>query len=209
MALKKKDGTTYRLRGPVPFMRDQNMFDDFILHNFSFSSIVLSDDGPALVATEGRLGFVEELTDLHRDDKHTPLPITPTSEQSDAEFLPPPEVVKKQETPTAASSVLKKSPNKVPVYCRPASVRVYADELYGETRRTIEYGEPFIFEGVVVYADDLSLTVWSPTETVTIGSTIFPQNRDKRWWKVSSRQPQMNGWLLQCSISDDQPRFRA
>lgn len=205
MALKNKDGTPYRLRGPVPWMRDQHMWDTFALHNFAFKGITIEDDGPTEEVVQGRIGFVEELADLTKTDT---LPVAEPVEvvESVETVLPPPAETKKEEMPPAISSMLKNSPNKVSVYCLPGIPK--KDDFYGENRGKFDYGEPFTFEGVVVYGDDITTTVWSPTEQVTKGSIIFPQNRDKRWWRVVSRDPKMGGWMLHGTVSDFQPQFR-
>jgi len=43
MTLKNKDGSTYRLRGPNPLMREQELWRDFKLHNFQFKGVVVAD----------------------------------------------------------------------------------------------------------------------------------------------------------------------
>lgn len=46
MAIKRKDGSVYKLQGPNPLMQDQSFWDGekSVVHNFSFKEIVTSDD---------------------------------------------------------------------------------------------------------------------------------------------------------------------
>ena len=39
MAIKNKDGTDYRLKGPNPHMKNQLLWDHFELHNMNFEEI--------------------------------------------------------------------------------------------------------------------------------------------------------------------------
>ena len=202
MGLKKRDGTPFRLAGPVPYMRDQQMWEAFTLHNFTFKGVTVDDNGPEEVVRQGKLGFVEELADLTKQDAKAVEVIEPTP----VEELP--EQIPTKKMPSGTAATLNNAPNKVTVRCLPGVIQKNKDDLYGETRSQIVYGDPFMFEGVVVYGDDLAMTVWSPTDQVTKGSVIFPQNRDKRWWRVASVESKMEGWMLHCGVSDFQPQYR-
>jgi hypothetical protein len=205
MTLKNRDGTPFRLRGPIPFMRGQQMWNDFVLHNFVFKGVTVTDSGPAEVAVvPGRLGFVEELADLTKEAESK----IPPAKLEEPVFVPPIAEVPVKETPPTIASMLKNSPNKVTVLCLPGRMSKNIDDLYGESRPQVVYDDPFVFEGVIVYGDDLSLSIWSPTDKVTKHSVVFPQNRDKRWWRVVGIEPNMQGWMLNTTISDFQPQFR-
>lgn len=178
-------------------MRDQQMWDEFVLHNFLFKGVTVADNGSVEFVHQGNLSFVEELAEVRKEDNNTPI------------FEPKPVVEMQPEAPKSVASILKESPNKVTVYCQPGISRKNRDEFYGEVRgEKIDYGEPFVFEGVVIDGDDVALVLWSPTDKVTKGSVLFPQNRDKRWWKVVATEPNMQGWILHTVISDYQPQFR-
>jgi hypothetical protein len=207
MALKNKDGTQFRLRGPIPFMRDQQMWNEFLLHNFVFKGVTVPDSGPTEApSVQFRLGFVEELADLTKEAE-AEAKIEPTKIEEKI-VLPPISEAPVQAAPPTIASMLKNSPNKCTVYCLPGNLKKNTDDLYGESRPQVVYGDPFVFEGVIVYGDDMSLSIWSPTDKVTKHSVLFPQNRDKRWWKVVGIEPNMQGWMLNTTISDYQPQFR-
>lgn len=206
MALKNRDGTAYRLAGPIPFMREQAMWENYQLHNFRFKGVTVEDKGPLQIAQEARLGFVEELADLTRADEE--FVAEPVVDVKLEEPLPPVAETKVQQPPTAVSSMLKHSPNKVTVYCLPGTMKKMKDDLYGEVRSQVVYGDPFVFEGVVLYGDDTSLSLWCPTDQIGKGSILYPQNAEKRWWRVMAVEPNMQGWMLHTTISDYQPQFR-
>lgn len=180
------------------------MWDTFVLHNFVFRGVIVSDNGPVETLYQGPTTFVDDLSNMTSGVSDDPPTVDAPA------FVPPIENVKSEPTPPSIAALLKNSPNKVVVLCQPGVVRKNKDDLYGEIRtQVVPAGEPFTFEGVIVYGDDLSLSIWSPTDRVTRGSVIFPQNRDKRWWKVVSVEPNMQGWMLNTVISDYQPQFRA
>jgi hypothetical protein len=196
MTLRKSDGTPYRLNRTNPFMMNQEIWNgDFTLHNFKFKELVVPDTGQTDYRSLEQVSFVDELAEAVQD-------IT--------KDLPPVESVKVETPPPKVTSVLKHSPNKVVIYCLPGVVKKVKDELYGDMKTKIDYtGEPFTFEGIILLGDDISLTIWCPTDQVTVGSVLYPQNGDKRWWRVSSVKPNTDGWMLEMGISDFQPRFRA
>ncbi len=200
MTLKNRDGTPFRLKGTIPFMREQQMWDSFLLHNFTFKGVTVADGDSVQITEQLKLGFVEELADLVRPEDNAETHVE----------VPPIENVQVKETPPTVASILKNSPNKVLIYCLPGVIdKSTNDILYGEIRPSpIKHGEPFVFEGIVVYGDDITLSIWSPTDQVTVGSVLFPKNKDKRWWRVVSRESNMQGWMLNTTISDFQPKFR-
>ena len=168
---------------------------DFVLHNFKFKEIVVPDSGRFDYGSVQHVGFVDELAGYEQETSAT---------------LPSVDSVKSETPPPKATSILKHSPNKVVIYCLPGVIKKGRDELYGDPRPSkIEYTkDPFTFEGIILLADDLSLTIWCPTDQVTVGSVLYPQNNDKRWWRVLSSTPNTEGWMLETGISDFQPQFR-
>lgn len=195
MTLRKSDGTPYRLNRPNPLMLNQEIWDgDFVLHNFKFKETVIEDGSKFNYRSVEHVPFADEIANAIQDE---------------GEDLPPIETVKAETPPPKATSILKHSPNKIVVYCLPGVIKKVRDDLYGDTKTKIEYvSEPFTFEGIVLLADDISISVWCPTDQVTVGSIIYPQNNEKRWWRVMKSSPNTEGWMLEAGISDFQPRFR-
>ena len=40
MVIKNKDGSEYKLRGPNPIMKNQNLWDNFQIHNMNFDEVI-------------------------------------------------------------------------------------------------------------------------------------------------------------------------
>ena len=154
-------------------MRDQQLWEEYQLHNFVFKPFIVEDTGSAKFVHQKNSTIVDELAALKEESLEIPI--------------------------------LKNSPNKIVVNCLPGNKK---DDFYGENRGKITYGDPFTFEGIVVQADDMGLSMWSPTDKVTKGSVIFPQNREKRWWRIIRVEPDTQGWMIHGTISDYQPQFR-
>jgi hypothetical protein len=186
MAIKNPDGTIYKLHGPNPAMKTQNLWDnEFIIHNMKFQGEVYSTNEPV------------------------PLPIPlPQKDSFIAELsIPEPKPEIKPVLPEP-----KKEPEliKIHVYCLPATIRERKDVLYGEKYQTIQYGSPFLFEAIPITDEDLFMQVWTNVEAATsVGSVLYPKQSKKRWWKISERTEKNNGWLLTCIPSEHMPSFTA
>lgn len=178
MVIKNKDGTIYKLSGPNPLMKEQNIENvPFLVHNFG----------------------QEEITEK---DKNIDIPIlTPKTSQEKPKLEPKiePKVELKSE-PTVPKI------NYTQFACSPVIMRKRSDEFYNETYSTIEYLEPIIFNGVVLDQSDFEFKFWSEQE-LTIGSILYPKTQEKRWWKIKSQQVEQKGWTYLCDISSQQPGF--
>lgn len=195
MPIKRKDGTTYKLTGPNPIMVTQDRWDrsKLVFHNFCWKGKTVPDTSAITPYSSAfRLNPVGE----------KPMMVQPVA-------VPEPEVKVTYEEPEpivqqAEPEVFK---NKIQVWCLPAKIKDVKDSLYGDSYRTIKYGEKFIFEGIVVENNDLTFSIWTNVPHVAPGAVIFPRNEDKRHWRVSTVTPKTGGYLLNCIMSDFQPDF--
>ena len=89
----------------------------------------------------------------------------------------------------------------------PAKVKTVIDDLYMDRSFKVSYGQKFTFEVIIVDETDLSIVFWTHLENVERFSIIYPQNNEKRWWKVDSVKSAPEGFFLRCLPSDDQPAF--
>jgi hypothetical protein len=191
MAIKKKDGSVFKLRGPNPLMNGQSVWKGNIkVHNLNWQPEVIEDSHPQVATFETPLKnkMLEELIET----KPVEIPIRETR-------ITPKEPEPQLKTTDSALVVM---------HCLPATVKEHKDLLYGEVRRTVKYGSPFTFEAILVENGDLTLIFWTPLAKVTEGSIVFPQNLEKRWWRVASRQSKNSGYVLTCGPSDYQPAFK-
>jgi hypothetical protein len=97
----------------------------------------------------------------------------------------------------------------VEYYCAPAvGIKKFTDDLYGNTYDTVEYGEKFIFDAIVIDLSDFELQFWC-VKPVTTKSVIYKKNKQggERWWKITEVEPKMDGWLAKAITSDLNPDF--
>jgi hypothetical protein len=226
MTLRNKDGTVYKLPGPNPVMRDQKLWADFQTHNLKWSP-EKSEDTTVVTPVQSdfqtpRDSFLDALDRATEEVKH---------EIKVVENLPE---IKKQDVPEikvvenpVQTPLVERKPIVVPdkeqlaatsedtipktfIHCLPAFVRERRDALYGETYKTIKYGQPFSFEGVILDQGDLTIDVWTDIDKILVGSVLFPKiPYSRRWWRVQKREAKAGGWLLSAVPSDYQPSFDA
>jgi hypothetical protein len=127
---------------------------------------------------------------------------TVDSEVHEPEIEPEPEIeiVEDYDSQTELEEVK----NKVRVYCLPALP--IKDDIYDEVH-DIKYGQQFLFEAVVVSQNDFAIMFWTNIDMINKHSIIFPQNRQKRWWKVLRKEEKGPGFLYTATPSDIQPDF--
>lgn len=189
MSIKKKDGTTFRLQGPNPIMREQTLWDgkDFKLHNFDSDEVHVQAAPPELPKFESMADF-DDLSTIETEEIKVEVKETPV----------PPQPPKQQKQPRSA--------NTVKVYCLPASFTQTQDDVYGETRTSLTYGQQFQFECEMLSQDDLTCRIKTNLTGVERQSIIFFP-KERRWWKVSVAEHNNNGLFLTCTPSDIQPSF--
>jgi len=98
---------------------------------------------------------------------------------------------------------------KVAIHCLPAVRIEHVDKTYGQRYATLrtDFGNKFVFEAVMLEEQDLAIQFWTTCQQVTVGSILYPMNKDKRWWKVRDREPKTGGLLMTAVITDFNPSF--
>lgn len=97
----------------------------------------------------------------------------------------------------------------VEYYCAPAIGRkTFTDDFYGSTYDTIEYGEKYLFDAVVIDQSDLELQFWC-VKPVTSHSVVYRKIKQggERWWRIKDVEPKTGGWLAKAITSDSNPDF--
>jgi hypothetical protein len=221
MAIKKKNGTVYKLKGPIPVMLDQERWDEFQTHNFDWDTATEKDDSNLNKHQSDfgdlKEGFVEELETtkppmpdikIVESDSVSPveIPEEPEPEMPDlsSEIIPEPE----EGPPPAEQRKLPSNLQKAFVYCLPATMTQKVDELYGDKFTTIKYQRAFSFEAVIVKNSDLVFQLWTTVDKISRGSVLFPKLGEKRWWRVEEIVPKSGGFLVTGVPSDHQPSFQ-
>lgn len=219
MALKNKDGTIYKLSSPNPVMKKQEIWSSFTLHNMKWKTERYKDLMELKPATSDfkiREDFVSEL--INTKPPEVIAPVQPKVLETKVE--PKREVIKETQVYEAKKEAIKiQEPQinfdldidleaeKVFIHCLPAVIKMKHDKLYDEVYKTIQYGQPTSFEGIILVQGDINMTVWTDVIQIGEGSVLYPKTNFKRWWKVDDKTAKARGWLLTCSPSDYMPSF--
>lgn len=228
MAIKDKDGNVYKLRGPNPLTKDMSNWDKSAtkLINIGWKSEVVEDSrNPLKMAKENIIDIADELGLFEGPTKSkTVSPVEFINSLSEPVAPPktdPPVKIEPKVDPPAPivgnvvnitvdpklARILKE--RGVEYYCAPVvNSRVVKDELYGSSYATLEYGDAFMFDAVIIDASDLQLQLWCVRQ-LNPGSIIYRklQQGGERWWKIDSVEPKTGGYLCLASISDLNPDF--
>lgn len=188
MAIKNKDGTVYRIEGPNPFMNNQELWKDCVKHNLEWKDEIVFDflkQKLNLPVQESAESFLEEIEEKPQEKpKQEPVPIAPR----------PVPRKEKREFDTIES------------FCLPVDIIENKDDLYGEIKQKVIYGEVFTIEIVVLEQADLTFRFWT-THKINKGSIIYPKNKDKRWWKVAEITDAPKGFMYLGLPSSFTPSF--
>jgi len=225
MAILNKEGKVYKISGPNPLVKHQEVWDPsgLVFHNFEWDEVKMTG------------------SQRIRNKKPTPVIVEPPPEK----IIPPqpknPPQIKDPEPNVDPKPDSKPEPvrpqaddreydmpyikHKVLSYCLPAHLESKSDKLYGESWKKVKYGKKLIFPSVVIEATDFALSFWTsdPDEKITERSIIYPfayeihnQSTDHydrvpydeyRWWKVTGKERKEGGWLFTTIPSEIQPDF--
>lgn len=195
MAIKRKDGSIYKVRGPNKIMITQDEWDDdhVITRNFNLG---------------------QDVVEIKED--FTPIKTKPFLKEKKVEVYkpelpekPPVEEAKVEPQKTEEKSEIKKY-DKTMVFCLPAKITKYVDTLYGDEVKRLTYDKPFKFEIIISYNGDIKFNFWTNLKGVEVNSIVFvPDSR--RWWRVAKVMPDTsnNGFNFECLPSDLKPEFNA
>ena len=199
MVIKNLDGSEYKLKGPNPIMKTQNLWDEFQIHNMNFDEIIDKFKNENKKTTILNLNkdeiVIEDLKKSENNIKLEPkieLPI-------EKELKPEPEPPKKEENNNFEI-------NKTTIHCLPANVSIKEDYLYGDVKKIVKYSEKFKFDAVLLEISDFQISFWTNLK-LSNESIIYPKNSDKRWWKITGSEPKFNGSIYYGKISDITPNF--
>ena len=225
MAIKDKDGSILKLRGPNPVMRVQDRwdFDTITTENFRpDEQIVLRDDRKRSESVDSEfvprdIGEELELTDKTTDDRFVSAEqfLGELDEQNEAatpvepDLRPPTTPTETATTPTPLPDRTARrliAENTTTIWCAPVVETEFKDDLYGERRIRRSYGQKVLLEGIIVSESDSEMIFWSEPLCGN-GSIVYPQNRSKRWWRVESSETKTGGHLHRTIFSDVNPDF--
>lgn len=194
--IKNRDGSTFRLRGPNPLLKSQNIGQEgaaLIIHNIESLTQEIEDV------------VYKQQTKTIRESKPAPKPepaqvIDQPKPAVQVVEQPKPEPVKHK----AHNDISKE--RKPVAYCLPAIEDMKYDMLTGKFNSTTRYGEKFTFEVQMVEEDYLSCLMWGPLQEMPLNSIIYIFDQ-RRWWKVLGTEPYQGGLLINCMPSEKNPSF--
>lgn len=201
MAIKDKDGNVFKLSGPNPVMKTQELWDlkNIIYHNMKFGEIIAEGE------REPEINVV-----LHK------LSDQPTTQEVLARAEPQPIPVEEEPVSVAVMEPVKPSvtqktaqllqKNKVIFYCLPVLIQKYSDDLYGGEYTKDIYGDKFAFPAIVIEETDLVIQFWADTK-LPERSVVYPKMRTKRWWRIQESSEKSGGHLYSAVASDVNPDF--
>lgn len=219
MVIKNKDGTVYKLKHPNPIMIEQDIWSNFEIHNMSFNEETVINPNKDAIKVKKKISIGKEVVDTKENqEKREVVSVNTVVIEEKPAIQPPlpitqPEVVAPQEIndptierpPTINEKLL--SYKRTIVNCLQADVKEHIDDLYGERSVKVNYKSKFTFEAIFIDEDDLNLVFWTHLEKVTKHSIIYPRNKEKRWWKVTSVKKAPEGYFINCMPSQYHPNF--
>jgi len=195
MVIKNKDGSEYKLSKPNPHMKNQLLWDSFELHNMNFENIkgLIKKNKVEIKEIEVEEIKVEEVE----------IEEVEIEEKEVKEFKEVKEVKEEAKEEAEEESSVKKTL----IYCLPAKIKIHEDILYGEVKKIITYEKKFKFEAVILNITDVGMDIWTNAVVIEKESILYPQNFDKRWWKVNNISSKFDGKILSCVLSSITPSF--
>ena len=223
MAIKGKNGKVVKLRGPNPVMKNQKKWDMDKLQyiNMGWQNEVIVDERNPIQKFKTDFNVVdigEELGLVQNEEANTAVlpakefleeiqetpvvePVEPVIEKPVEE-----ENVVLNVDPHLAKMIKERG---VEYYCAPVvGENQHVDNLYDNSYYTMQYGDKFVFDAIVVEESDLQLQFWCVRD-VTIDSIVYRKIKTKgqRWWRIKDIEPKTGGFLCRAITSDTNPDF--
>jgi hypothetical protein len=180
MAIKNNDGSVYKLRGPNPVMKKQEIWnneEEFKLYNCHWEHETINDNSP-------------KLKTLHSDFIIKEKEIKIINNQTEPEI----KIIERNKPSEPPKLKVKQLHDKVIFHCLNAIQIKVEDNFYEEERPKIEYDKTFSFEAIITSQDDINMMFWTNIK-IAKQSIVYPQNAEKRWWEIIEVQKRGEGYL--------------
>ena len=218
-----KDGKPYKtFSRPNPLMSDQSFFkiEDLEFHNFHWTPTVVLGEAPILKnipkKQESFLDSFKKPSEIIREEIKSVREDKSDDSVRKREILNPiPEAVtEKVEIPLVKPEVDLDARSIVYVHCLPAEVRESKDELYGETRKYVKYGNKFQFEAYLLNFNDLEINLRSKQEIskssiILVGKYKFGGDdlELRNCWRVKNCKSTDKGFIILAEITNQEVDF--
>lgn len=218
MSIKNKDGSIFQLKKPNPLLKTQDITDDeHVVHNLFIEEILvrynkkkkpLSPNG-AVVSTPDLPPVLEEQIQAPSVSDLKPMPLPKITEheavfESDnkEEIIADDKIEKDDDYMEDSDEAMQDT---LSCWCLPGEYRSHVDNLYGETRRNLVWGDKFIFEGIILESTEMMFVIWTQVK-INPPSIIYIRSQ-RRWWRVTEVNSYDNGFAMSCLPSETRPSF--
>lgn len=228
MTIYDSSGKVYKLTGVNPIMRDQADWDKKkmqLINMKSWKSEIVEDERNPVEKFKTDFNVVSIGDELGLFEGPEP-PQTEVIKAKDFidDINQTVEVVEPEPEPLVEEPIVSKEPVVLDLdaraarlikergaeyYCAPAiGVKEHRDDFYGSSYKTIQYGDKFIFDAVLIDQSDLQLQFWC-VRKLEVNSVVYRKLRQggERWWRITAVEPKTGGYLATASISDSNPDF--
>lgn len=225
MTIYDSDGKVYKLKGVNPIMKDQADWDKKkiqLINMKSWKSEIVEDERNPVDKFKTDFNVVDIGEDLGLfegpeppqtevvkakdfiDDINQPEPVVEKPVVEEPEMIEESVVL---DLDVRAARLIKE--RGVEYFCAPAiGVKEHHDDFYGSSYKTIQYGDKFLFDAVLIDQSDLQLQFWC-VRRLELNSVVYRKLRQggERWWRVTSVEPKSGGYLATATVSDSNPDF--
>lgn len=204
MAIKNKDGSAFILRGPNLLMmhqQDWNKSKVRYINMGNWKCDVVEDAQENVVTIQKPEEKSVPVTAKQFLEELRTIPVTKPEPEPEPESKPEPPV--NQEL----KNLFERKGYKY--FCAPAiGTKTHVDSLYGNTYKTTQYGEKYLFDALVMNQNDLELVLWCMNQ-IAVNSIVYCKVKEggERWWKIRSVEPKNGGYVLSAFPSDVSPDF--
>ncbi len=217
MPIRRKDGSVFKLTGPNKIMITQELWDNeefIIMHNFNDITKVtlegVDTDKPVITLPEpivlesGPSIDIPVPMEVVVQIEKQAEPIVQVLPESQAKPEPLPTKVDIDNRPKSPYRSLEITE----LFCLPATISQYTDDLYGDEVIRVNYQDPFKLQATIVANSDVRIVFWTTVKKVTVKSVLFHRVH-RRWWRVQEIQDDAagDGIVLICIPSDLKPDF--
>jgi len=237
MPIKDRDGKVYKLQGPNPVMKEQDLWDKSKLKfiNFKTEDEVVKDDGKRTVISDviNKEGprpkeDIENVLVLSPEPKIDPKPIIQEVPVVEVVIKPEPEPVVEVKAPERIlppkpKSEMSRTSGEQPEFynddqkakIRQKKIQVYCLPVFDRKVKDDIYGDTFTvkaygdkFTFEAVMVEEEDLFCRFWTNTeIPASSVVYPRNHSRRWWQVQELELLDGGYMVYAAPTHANPDF--
>ena len=212
MAIRDTDGSIYRLHGPNPIMKTQELWDDsqITLINLKWTGEVVTDPKNPIAEARSKVRDISHRTKPRPKSTHA---VPSRDFIKEVQKVEP--AIKEEPAPVVINVVPEVAKvlqeRGATFFCAPViGFKEHNDDLYGTSYRTPTFGDQYTFDAIIIDQSDLQIQFWSAKE-ITKGSVVYQKAQagewERRWWEITQSEPKAGGFMSLGNISHLNPDF--